>query len=134
MEDEYMLRECYVPKLLLQPIVENSLLHGLDRKRTGTVNLVIDCAEDMLLITVSDDGVGMDEDTLQKLNEKIKGNISTNEIKTGRGHGIGMTNVNKRIGILFGSEYGIHVYSTKGTGTDVEITLPLIQKQEGEST
>lgn len=132
MEDEYRLQECYVPKLMLQPILENSMIHGFDSKGKGKINVMIDCVEDMLLITVSDDGVGMDETALQKLNEKIKGNVQPNEIKTGRGHGVGMTNVNKRISILFGKNYGIHIYSTKGAGTDVEITLPLIQKQEGK--
>jgi two-component system sensor histidine kinase YesM len=132
MEDEYMLRECYVPKLILQPVVENCILHGFDDKPKGTVTVTVDCADDMLMLTVADDGVGMDEKTLQKLNEKIKGSISPNEIKTGRGHGIGMTNVNKRIGILFGKEYGIHLYSTKGMGTEVEFTLPLILRREGK--
>ncbi|MGN1388563.1 MAG: sensor histidine kinase, partial [Bulleidia sp.] len=76
---------------------------------------------------VSDDGIGMDPDTLQNLNDRIAGKQDNivRPLKS-HGNGIALENVNKRIGILFGQNYGMHVFSTPGSGTDVEIFLPKI--------
>ncbi len=117
-----------LPKLTLQPIVENAIIHGIERKvGTGTVRIKLETTQTRLLITISDDGVGMDETRLQQLNEKIN-NSSLDYIQpdSEQKGGIAVVNVNKRIQLLFGEEYGICVYSTKEVGTDVEITLPLI--------
>ncbi len=117
-----------LPKLTLQPIVENAIIHGIERKvGTGTVRIKLETTQTRLLITISDDGVGMDELNLQQLNEKLN-NSSLDYIKpdSEQKGGIAVVNVNKRIQLLFGEQYGICVYSTKGVGTDVEITLPLL--------
>lgn len=117
-----------LPKLTLQPIVENAIIHGIEQKvGTGTVRIKLETTQTRLLITISDDGVGMDELRLQELNEKLN-NSSFDYIKpdSEQKGGIAVVNVNKRIQLLFGEEYGICVYSTKGVGTDVEITLPLL--------
>ena len=117
-----------LPKLTLQPIVENAIIHGIERKvGTGTVRIKLETTQTRLLITISDDGVGMDEARLQQLNEKLN-NSSFDYIKpdSEQKGGIAVVNVNKRIQLLFGEQYGICVYSTPGVGTDVEITLPLL--------
>ncbi|EET58653.1 ATPase/histidine kinase/DNA gyrase B/HSP90 domain protein [Marvinbryantia formatexigens DSM 14469] len=119
---------CRIPKLTLQPILENSIIHGTELK-IGTGNLYICFArtQDRLLIRISDDGVGMDEETLTKLNRKLGKSAgplaSQEEEKQG---GIALVNVNNRIHLIFGDEYGIHVYSVPQSGTDVEITLPIV--------
>lgn len=118
---------CRIPKLTLQPILENSIIHGVELK-VGGGNLYIRfcCTKDRLLIRISDDGVGMDERTLAKLNQKLGKSTKTfhdNEEKQG---GIALVNVNNRIHLIFGDEYGIHVYSLQGEGTDVEISIPLL--------
>ena len=108
-----------VPKLMLQPIVENSIVHGLENKREGSITLTVDCTDSLLTIVVADDGEGMDERTLLELNRKISENVLPKD-----GHGLALTNVNQQIQLLFGKEYGLHIYSTEGLGTAAEITLP----------
>lgn len=126
-EDQKKLESCAVPKLMLQPIVENSILHAFENRIKGTITIDIDADDKNLIITVSDDGIGMDPNTLQNLNDRIAGKQDNivRPLKS-HGNGIALENVNKRIGILFGQEYGMHVYSTPGSGTDVEIFLPRI--------
>lgn len=124
-----------LPKLTLQPIVENAIIHGIERKvDTGTVRIKMETTQTRLLITISDDGVGMDELRLQQLNEKLN-NSSLDYIKpdSEQKGGIAVVNVNKRIQLLFGEEYGICIYSTQGVGTDVEITLPLLTSIQGQA-
>ncbi len=117
-----------LPKLTLQPIVENAIIHGIERKvGTGTVRIKLETTQTRLLITIADDGVGMAEQRLEQLNERLN-NSSLDYINpdSEQQGGIAVVNVNKRIQLLFGEEYGICVYSTQGVGTDVEITLPLL--------
>ncbi|MDO4297619.1 MAG: sensor histidine kinase [Lachnospiraceae bacterium] len=125
--DEIM--NCRIPKLTLQPILENSIIHGTELK-IGTGNLYIhfERTDSRLMIRISDDGVGMDEETLVKLNRRLGKNTdsftSREEEKQG---GIALANVNNRIHLIFGDEYGMHVYSVPQCGTDVEITIPIVK-------
>ena len=117
---------CRIPKLTLQPILENSIIHGTELK-IGAGNLYIRfaCTQDRLIICISDDGVGMDEETLAALNRKLgRGNDSLGSPDEKKG-GIALVNVNNRIHLIFGDEYGMHVYSVQQRGTDVEITIPI---------
>ena len=125
-EDGYRILNLKIPKLILQPIVENSIYHGIEKKN-GKGNLVIrmDCTEKYLIILISDDGVGISKSKLEDLNERLM-NISTKDMDTKKG-GIAIMNVNNRIKLLFGEEYGIVIYSTPMLGTDVEITLPIVE-------
>ena len=119
---------CRIPKLTLQPILENSIIHGVELK-VGGGNLYIRfcCTKDRLIIRISDDGVGMDERTLAKLNQKLGKSTQTLHDEGEKQGGIALVNVNNRIHLIFGDEYGLHVYSVPGEGTDVEITIPIIQ-------
>lgn len=80
-----------------------------------------------LLIRISDDGVGMDEEVLSRMNDRLgkSGQAFASQGSETRG-GIALINVNNRIHLLFGEEYGLHVFSMPGVGTDVEINLPAI--------
>ena len=80
--------------------------------------------ESRLIITVSDDGLGMDEKTLDRIEEQLQRGYTSG--RAGERTGIALNNVNERIRILHGEDYGIHVHSTKGIGTEVEVVLPLI--------
>ena len=119
-----------LPKLTLQPIVENSIYHGIERKiGKGHLTIRIGASDSRLRIRVSDDGLGMAEDKLHQLNEKLKSLfLDAVEGESSRQGGIAMVNVNNRIKLLFGEEYGICVYSHEGAGTDVLINLPLVQE------
>lgn len=118
---------CRIPKLTLQPILENSIIHGTELKvGTGNLTIHLERIDTRLLIRISDDGVGMDESTLEKLNKKL-GRIETQFAKAEQESkgGIALVNVNNRIHLIFGEEYGMHVYSVEGMGTDVELTIPI---------
>ena len=126
-EDYETVMNCRIPKLTLQPILENSIIHGTEVK-VGTGNLCIqfERTEQRLIVRISDDGVGMDETTLAELNRRLgKNGNSVAYQNEGKKGGIALVNVNNRIHLLFGEEYGMHVYSIPEKGTDVEITIPI---------
>lgn len=109
-----------VMRMLLQPLVENSISHGMrGNGETLHVDVEISCAEDMLLIYVRDDGQGMDEERLAQVREGLKG------AKMKNGKHIGMYNVNKRVELTYGAEYGVDINSRKGEGACIRIRLPL---------
>ncbi len=131
-EDWPQIKRCRMPKLTLQPIVENSIIHGIERKvGRGTLKIKLELTEKRLLVTLSDDGVGMEPALLQQLNERLN-HQSMDYIKpdSEKRGGIAVVNVNNRLKLLFGEEYGIQIYSTRNVGTDVEITLPRIAREE----
>ena len=123
-----------IPKLTLQPILENSIIHGTELK-IGEGNLWIRFrrTENRLIITISDDGVGMDEETLERLNAKLNHGVDaiTQQPEEKQG-GIALANVNNRIHLIFGDEYGMHVYSMADSGTDVEISIPVVTRPESK--
>ena len=119
-----------LPKLTLQPIVENSIYHGIERKiGKGHLVVKIGVSDQRLRIKISDDGLGMTEEKLRELNEKLR-SLSLDAVggEANQKGGIAVVNVNNRIKLLFGEEYGIYVYSHEGAGTDVLINLPLVQE------
>lgn len=121
-ESDYnALLKCKIPKLTLQPIVENAIIHGIEQKLgDGTVTVRLILTGRMILIKISDNGVGMSADTLQQINERIANGLPNS---AGSG-GLAIGNVDARIKLLFGVNYGVTVFSTRDIGTDVEITLP----------
>lgn len=115
------LLECEVPKLMLQPIVENAILHGLKNRNFGQVLLqgYRDEAGDELIIQVKDDGQGMDQDTMEKLN---------NHEQLAKGTNIGFHNVDSIIKLRYGDEFGLKVVESSEKGTVVEYKLPIIKE------
>lgn len=126
--DREEIYRCRLPKLTLQPILENSIIHGTEFKiGAGNLAVRLERTGQRLLIEVSDDGVGMDERTLSRLNERLgKSGRAFAEDSSDSGGSIALVNVNNRIRLLFGEAYGLHVYSMPGIGTDVQITMPAI--------
>lgn len=122
-------RELYdyqILKLSLQPLVENALYHGIKYKRAkGYIHISGEKTGETLRLTVSDDGVGMDEKDLEQLRGEIERPCRETE------KGFGLANVNERIRMYFGADYGMKVDSRKGEGTVVEITIPAIKVNEG---
>ena len=77
------------------------------------------------IVTVSDDGLGMEQEALERLNDQLAATrLDYVRADAERQGGIALVNVNNRIKLLFGEQYGLCIYSTPGVGTDVEITLP----------
>lgn len=127
-EEESELLIAKIPKLTLQPIVENSIYHGLEQKLgQGMVRIKVEGTKDRLIITISDNGLGIPEDNLKNLNKKLRAiSIDDMQPENNKKGGIALANVNSRIKLLFGDEYGLFIYSTPDEGTDVEITIPYI--------
>lgn len=108
-------------KLTLQPLVENSLYHGIKYKRAKGIIIVTGrICGDEVHFTVEDNGVGMEEEELRKLQEEIKKPCKDTE------KGFGLANVNERIRMNFGTEYGMRIDSARGKGTRVEIVIPAV--------
>jgi two-component system sensor histidine kinase YesM len=124
-EDEKEVLMLCLPKLTLQPIVENSIYHGIERKiGKGNLRIKIQTTTDRLIIVISDDGLGIEKEQMDMLNKKLRSTCLDDvaQIK-GKQGGIAVVNVNNRIKLLFGDEYGVYFNSTVGVGTDVTITL-----------
>lgn len=123
-ENDFYVLETRMPKLTLQPVVENAIIHGFKKlKKDACIKIKIIMTAKSVNITVSDNGDGMDNDMLKNLNAKIRGEIR-DERPSGRHNGIAMPNVHKRIQLMFGAEYGMHISSVPEIGTDVELHLP----------
>lgn len=114
-------------KLSLQPLVENALYHGIKYKRAkGYIHISGEKAGDVLHLTVRDDGIGMGEAELEELRKELKRPCRETE------KGFGLANVNERIRMYFGSDYGMKVDSEKGKGTVVELTIPAVRIDESQ--
>ncbi|MDC7287557.1 histidine kinase [Blautia schinkii] len=121
----------YMPKMTLQPLVENAMIHGLENVvRKGNIVIRLSHTEKKLMITIADNGAGMSQENLMKLNEKMKGQFINVNKKNSRHSGIALTNVNSRIRITFGEEYGIHYRSLLGHGTEAVLMLPCVNEFE----
>ena len=133
-ENELEIMSCRLPKLTLQPIVENAIFHGIERKiGNGNLRIKLETTATRLIITISDNGIGMTEDRLREIDDKLSRTTLEYIKPDSETHGgIAIVNVNNRIKLLFGEEYGICMYSTLNVGTDVEITLPLMKKDMKE--
>lgn len=107
--------EYLVPKLILQPFIENSFFHAFPSDRKGIINVFVREENDNILFEICDDGVGIEEEKLDKIKERkhIDNNFT----------GIGINNVDDRIKLIYGSNYGIEIKSKKDTGTKVKIIL-----------
>ncbi|MNB63309.1 putative sensor-like histidine kinase [compost metagenome] len=110
-------------RLIFQPIIENAAYHGFDdSKPFMNLGIVCEATDERLVFHITDDGCGMNRETLNKLNDDLR-----NEQPPDKGieGGIGLKNVHQRIRMHYGAGCGLEVYSTPGEGTEVRLTLPL---------
>jgi len=113
-----------VPKMLIQPIVENAVLHAIEPDGEDAVieiSVLPEAASDTLLIRVRDSGPGMDSDALDRLGRVLSGS----EDPPGPVGGIGLRNIQDRLHAFFGAEYNLRIRSAPGTGTEVTVPIPL---------
>ncbi len=124
-----------IPRLIIQPVIENAIFHGLEEKlEKGKVIIEVIVTDSNLILTISDNGKGINSDELKLLNQRIQSSdmqLEDGNINKQRNTGIALPNIHKRIQLLFGEEYGVNVYSTAGLGTDVEITIPTSYERSG---
>lgn len=110
-------RECEVMKLILQPLVENAIVHGLESKMEGgTVRVIVKKEENTLLYWVEDDGVGVNEDLINRCLKEKEEEHNVFALK----------NIDERIKIKYGEGYGLSFHSAVGVGTRVEVRLPFV--------
>jgi len=112
---------CRLPKMILQPLVENAIYHGISLKKDkGRLYLSIRCDQEFLYIKISDDGVGVEKQKLEEIRETIR----SNEVRAGRSH-IGLKNVYDRIRLYYGDHGSLTITSEINRGTVVEMKLPI---------
>jgi two-component system, sensor histidine kinase YesM len=118
-----------LPKLTLQPFVENAIFHGLESKAEGgNINISLQISSSNLFISVQDDGIGIPEEKLNEINYKLEHiSISSAKESPEQKGGIALNNIARRIKLLFGENYGLHIYSISGMGTDIRIKIPIIR-------
>jgi two-component system sensor histidine kinase YesM len=107
-------------RIILQPLVENSIYHGIKNNAgVGTVRITGRIVGDRILLQVIDNGIGMTAESIRHMLEKTE--------KSGGGSGIGVSNVNQRIRLNFGEQYGVTYESELGQGTTANIWLPILE-------
>lgn len=115
---------CMVPPLILQPLVENAIFHGLEaREEADTIVVSSTLENEDLLLTVSDDGAGMDEGIIARIMDNIAAQSRNAEKQS---DSIGLANVHNRIRLNYGEKYGVSITSIPSMGTTVSIRLPAV--------
>ncbi|HOO28519.1 MAG TPA: histidine kinase, partial [Lachnospiraceae bacterium] len=111
-----------IPKMSLQPIVENAVSHGMEEiTEDSAIDINGEVEDDSCYIRIRDPGCGMSEEEVDRLRKRLRGEIAD---ISGSGNGIGLKNVQDRLQIRFGPEYGIKVTSKEGVYTQVEVKIP----------
>lgn len=114
--------DCQIPKLIIQPFIENAFFHGFNKKQGGFIHIMVGQEADKLICEIVDNGDGMEVNSEQRLpSYKSKRQLFS---------GIGVKNVHDRIKLLYGSDYGVEISSALAEGTKVKIRLPIIQTKD----
>lgn len=114
-------KDCLVPRFILQPIVENSILHGIAPKANGgSIEIHANLESVNLVIRIEDDGIGMDSGRVKIINDAMKNPTADNE----DGTGVGIRNVNRRVKFVYGDEYGVKLESSVNKGSSCIIYFP----------
>lgn len=123
-----------IPKLILQPIVENAYIHGIKpRGGNGTIMIHLEEEENSINITIMDNGIGMNEQEIDRINDLLRGDTMgiRNEVYW---QSIGLKNVNDRIRYMYGTEFGIHITSAVGKGTMIRVSISKETPLQGGAT
>lgn len=116
-------KDYFTPKLILQPIVENAIYHGVEGLTHGEIKIYIDTQGENVTMEVSDNGRGINEELASEI---MAGKVDSNQ----RFSGLGIKNVAERIKLNFGPDYGLAITSNNPQGTKVTITIPRLRKYE----
>jgi two-component system, sensor histidine kinase YesM len=124
--------DCMIPKMILQPIVENAVYHGLEGKlEPGHLRIEGRIERtDLLRFRILDDGVGIEPDVLSEIQRHLEDEDETSHSSFDTTSGIGVMNVHSRIRLLYGAPYGMAIQSEPGRGTTIVIDLPVRRNQD----
>lgn len=113
-----------IPKLTLQPLIENAIEHGYKGKNKIIINVSAEADLDMACILINDNGKGIPDDELRELERRLKAGEVYQQADS-----VGIVNVNERLKKIYGEEYGVQILSKNGNGTTVIIRIP---KRKGD--
>ena len=129
LELDEALSQCYMPKMILQPLIENAVGHGLAKRFSGGKVRVTACREgEDVVITVWDNGEGISASRLEELRQRLERGVDTE----GRDGSIGLNNVHARIHKTFGADFGVTIDSREGEGTTVRVRFPAEVRRAGK--
>ncbi len=115
------IKDVFILPFILQPLVENSFSHGLeDKLQDGFIYILVNDEDDNLIITVKDNGCGMSKQRISEIQEKMNSDNTEDSSSS-----IGMANVNSRLKLFYGNQFGLKIKSEENVGTDIFITIPL---------
>ena len=125
--EDYIPEELYevrIPKMTLQPLIENAIYHGIQPKEDGKGKVILKIRKDNadVYLSVCDSGTGMSQKEIDEMNQSVRCYDES--------FGYGVQNVNRRIELMFGTEYGLRFFRNEHGGVTVEIHLPLEGKTE----
>ncbi|OXM15874.1 sensor histidine kinase [Paenibacillus herberti] len=121
----------FTPKFILQPVIENAIKYGLETRKVLDIKLSISrefgahSGEEDIVFRIRDNGPGIEQERLEEIERMLR-----SETLVGKDSGFGLGNVNARIVIMLGEEYGLQLHSIHGKGTEVMIRIPVINKEE----
>ena len=116
---------CLLPKLIIQPVVENACVHGVESiSQNRKVEICIAVKNEQMLISVSDNGIGINEPRLSELKKMLTGGEKLT-------HSVGLYNVYQRLYLYYGKDFSMDVQSHEGQGTTISIVIP-VRHSKGE--
>lgn len=125
--DEKEIGNCYIPKLILQPLIENAIYHGLELKMgDGILRIHIRATKENLKITIADDGLGMTKEKLDEFNNDFEKETDTQK----RNNGVATKNIKKRLKLYWGNKAYMVATSELGVGTEIHLSMPLLYQKE----
>lgn len=129
------IKDSLIPKLTLQPIIENSIVHAFnDVIEDAVITIEIVHTKSHINIRISDNGKGMDTAASQQLNRSLSQELFTSLQPGRKSTGLALWNVNRRLKLFFGETYGLSISSTPALGTDIEIHIPYISTNSSDFT
>ncbi len=117
--------ETKVPPLILQPIVENAFLHGVEAVGSGDIGILIYQKEGKLYLEVTNTGKRLSDKDKDRINKILEGDLNAIPEQSGKHTSIGIRNVNERIHLVYGNEYGLSIYQDEGLVTHSIVRLPI---------
>lgn len=116
-----------IPKLIIQPVVENAIKHGLEMKRDkGNILIKSFRTRNTLYVMVKDDGLGMSVDTIEEILQRLK-NSRQFGVTLGNSTNVGLANISDRIKMIYGEKYGVSIKSIPDVGTEVTLSMGIVE-------